>query len=648
MRRALGIWFLPLASACSFSESTPRYHTGLEGLEIVSVNPGTVLPGSVISVEGRSFIDQPWGQSELRLAGTFDARSVDVRVPVRFVDFEHVELQVSEEMLGQLGARAGDFTGTAQVAVESSVDGEVHTTSELEVALAFRTELTPRLDPVQDGSIIYVNDELTVTGADMLLGGDEGTTYAEVKGCFARAGAGDCEEVGPVSVPVVPASRFDRSRGTFRFVPEIAGIRAGSFEGQIRLRNLHGRGAVLASEPATAGYQVTEAEVTGVTPSEASLGQFVLVEGGGFVGGAPDQVTLLHLVGSYQPDGGGLATAIDTFLVPEFVAGRVVRYVLNEDDDLGQALDLRGGSGELSGTVTPIVSFRDDEVTGAARSFAGVRMAPVKQVVYLRFTTQYVTSLQHFGLRAAEPAIRERILEVVRRDYRTVNVEIRTERPDDFSLYSEVEIGGPDPNGLGLIGYDNTPGKDVGNLRLHDRIGGVNATTQADGFPGYGGVFVDSMFLFSEHPAGFAPDSPGQDAMFDEIFDPFRPDRDGEPIGDGDPAPRALASGDGCPADGRGEQIDCAVWVLGSLIGTTISHELGHSLGLANPGGSDVHIVTDKPGRLMEGGGTRSFRERAELDGEGPGQFCDQEYVYLRAILASDQPDDPATRPDCL
>ena len=645
MRRLVAIGLF--LAGCSFSESRPLYQTGLEGLEITSVNPTTILPGTMISVEGRSFIDQPWGQSELRLAGTFEGREVDVRVPVRFVDFEHVEVQVSEEMLGQLGARDGDFAGTAQVAVASSVDGELHTTSAIEVALAFRSQLTPRLDQVQDGSIIYVNDQLTVTGADMLLGGDEGTTYAEVKGCFALASGGECEEVGPVSVPVIPASRFDRTSGTFAFVPEIAGIRAGSFEGQVKLRNLLGRGDVLASEPASAGYQITEAEVTGVTPGAASLGQYIDVEGGGFVGGAADQVTLLHLVGSYQPDGGGSPIAIDTTLVPEFVAGRVVRYVLNEDDDLGQAIDLRGGAGELSGTVTPEVSFRGDEVTGTPRPFA-VRMARVKQVVYLRFTTQYVTSLQHFGLRAVEPAIRERILEVVRRDYQTLNVELRTEKPDDFSLYSEVEIGGPDPNGLGLIGYDNTPGKDVGNLRLHDRIGGVNATTQADGFPGYGGVFVDSMFLFSEHPSDFAPDSPGQDAMFDEIFDPFRPDRGGQPVEGGDPAARPLASGDGCPGAGRAEQIDCAVWVLGSLIGTTISHELGHSLGLANPGGSEVHIVTDKPGRLMEGGGTRSFRERAELDGEVPGQFCDEEYVYLRVILAAEGPEDPSARPDCL
>ena len=50
-----------------------------------------------------------------------------------------------------------------------------------------------------------------------------------------------------------------------------------------------------------------------------------------------------------------------------------------------------------------------------------------------------------------------------------------------------------DPNGLGLFGYDNTPGKDDGNTRLYDKLGGLNAQTQQDGYPGYGGVFLESI-----------------------------------------------------------------------------------------------------------------------------------------------------------
>ncbi len=235
-----------------------------------------------------------------------------------------------------------------------------------------------------------------------------------------------------------------------------------------------------------------------MAPEQVSLGQYLEIEGGGFVGGPADQVTLLHLIGQYTRDGTDTPIDIDTLLVPEFVSGSLVRYVLNEDDDLGQ-LGLRESTGSFSGTVAPIVSYGEDEVNGAPLDI-DVRLAPVVQVVYLNFTQQYISSLQHFGLRAADELIRQRVLDVVQRDYRTINVEVRTEPPADFSLYSEVEVGGPDPNGLGLLGYDNTPGKDVGNLRLYDRIGGVNATTQADGFPGYGGVFVESLFTFSRAP----------------------------------------------------------------------------------------------------------------------------------------------------
>jgi hypothetical protein len=644
---------------CSFEESGPRYDSGLEGLDIVSVQPSVLVPGTVISIEGRSLVDAPWGKTELHLAGRYSdggqARDVDFRVPARFVDFEHLEIVVDEALVAQLGVREGEFAGTVTIEVDSTVDRQLHTSGALDVRLALRTELTPELDEIELSPDIYVNDEILVTGANMLLGGAEGITYARVEGCFAPAGdggePGECVPVEPADLSVTPAERFDRSSGRFRFAPEIAGILAGEFRGQVLLRNVHGPGRddALVRESGTAAAEVrlVETEVRDVTPSRISLGQYLQVEGGGFVGGADDQLTLLHLTGQYTQEDAPGPIDIDTVLVPEFVAGRTVRYVMNEDDDLGTVLGLRGGGGTFTGTITPIVSFRDQEVTGEARAF-NLRMAPVAQVVHLNFTAQYVSSLQHFGLRAADAQIRQRVIDVVARDYLTVNVELRTEPPVDFSLYAEVEVGGPDPNGLGLLGYDNTPGKDVGNLRLHDRIGGVNATTQADGFPGYGGVFVESLFIFSEHPAGFAPESPGQDPLFDEIFDPFRVDQDGEAVVAAEVAGMdALDSGTACPASDRKGRIACAVWVLGSLIGTTVSHELGHSLGLANPAGGDVHILNDRPNRLMEAGGGRSFLERAELGGEGPGMFCDQEYTYLRTILPVDEPEDPSARPDC-
>ena len=95
-------------------------------------------------------------------------------------------------------------------------------------------------------------------------------------------------------------------------------------------------------------------------------------------------------------------------------------------------------------------------------------------------------------------------------------------------------------------------------------------------------------------------------------------------------------------------QLGCAIFVLGNLIGTTLTHEVGHSLGLANPYGQGYHNPGDRPNRLMDAGGDRPFEERAQLSEQGPAVFCDQEYDYLRTILTG-APDGPPAivRPPC-
>lgn len=146
----------------------------------------------------------------------------------------------------------------------------------------------------------------------------------------------------------------------------------------------------------------------------------------------------------------------------------------------------------------------------------------------------------------------------------------------------------------------------------------------------------------------FAKKLDGADPLFDQLFDPFRADRGGSPVtpeemGAGVPD---LTSSDLCPATDRPTQISCAIWALGSMIGTTMTHEIGHSLGLADPYGSDFHNPGDYPGRLMDSGGARDLPERVEI-GAGPSVFCDSEYEYLRQILPSDTPAPNIERPMC-
>jgi hypothetical protein len=141
-------------------------------------------------------------------------------------------------------------------------------------------------------------------------------------------------------------------------------------------------------------------------------------------------------------------------------------------------------------------------------------------------------------------------------------------------------------------------------------------------------------------------------SRFDAIFDPFRPDRGGLEVTATELAtlqPPVLDSGASCPAKkgDRAAQIACAVFVLGNLVGNTMTHEVGHSLGLANPYGDGFHDPGDEDNRLMDSGGARPFIERTELEGAGPAVFCGDEYDYLRMILPLNTPPPAIVRPTC-
>jgi hypothetical protein len=611
-----------------------------------------VVPGSVIHIDGTSFVGDAFGATRLRLRGRFTpaaggARDVDVVSPVRFVDYGRLELAVDGKLIGLFPAPEGRFEGDAIVEVDSTIDYGLHASAPKRVALELHERLEPELDALDETAVIYVNEPIEVSGAGFLRGGAEGETRAVVEGCFVPQGGATCTPAARVEVPVVLTETYDRTRGTFAFVPAIAGIKPGTFRAQVKLRNVPPAGAASESAARSAEYALLRSSVATLSPPAASLGQFVDVRGGGFVGGQAGHTTTLSLKGKFTRKSGNVLD-VDLILVPRFVSGPLVRYVLNEEDALGRAIDLRRETGSFAGTITPVTAVGAESVTGDAVPVT-FRIAPVKQVIHVRFLPSYVESLRQFGLRALDSRIRARVLEVARRDYATVNVEFRETVPEDFALYAQVDIAGPDPNGLGLLGYDNTPGKDNDNRRLFDRIGGVNATTQEDNAAGYGGVFIESLFAFSKHPNGRARPIDGADELFDQIFDEFRSDV-GAPVVAADladgPIP-TLSSSASCPAEGRRAKAACAVWVLGSLIGTTTTHEIGHSLGLANPNAEGFHNFRDEPDRLMDAGGARPFRERAELDGKGPAVFCDDEYDYLRRILPTDQPDDTTPRPGC-
>ncbi|MBS1118116.1 MAG: hypothetical protein H6Q90_344 [Deltaproteobacteria bacterium] len=637
-----GLITIALVAGCA---SSTAKDPGLEGLAITKVAPSTIIPGTKVAVKGASFVEAQWGTATLHLVGEAGGETIDVRWPATFVDFGTMTVAVDAAKITEVGG-AVDFHGTANVDVLATSDGETYSTETITVDLTFRDTLTPAPSSLDGTGVIFVNDRLEIDGNGFLLGGDEGITVARLEGCFTPEAGGSCSPLATQDVTMDPVDVLSRDKATFAFSPKIAGIQPGTFTGRVTVINQQTDVAPSSAAPIDVSYDLVTAQIFNVDPPAASLGQYVFVHGGGFVGGEAGALTELELTGTFTATGAPPAQVLLT-LIPEFVEGRVVRYVVNTDDELGQSLDLRKNTGVFAGRVTPIVSYKSDRVRGVS-SLARFEIAPVKQVVFLQFQPSYIEGLRDFGLRAVENKIRDRIVAVCNRTYAGVNIEFRTEPPTDFALYENVELVGVDPNGTGLFGYDNTPGKDNGNLRLYDRLGGVNALTQQDGFPGFGGVFIRSLMGFSKHPGKFATSVPGADGLFDQIFDPFRSDL-GDPVSSADLAEAipVLDSGDVCPGSSRKDRISCAVFVLGNLIGGTLSHEIGHSLGLANPFMEGFHNAGDAPARLMDAGGDRPFLERAELQGQAPGVFCDDEYAYLRMILPTQQADPPVQRPGC-
>jgi hypothetical protein len=645
-----------LVAGCSARAELPPVDPGLAALALAEVHPGLLLPQSRIDVVGDGFPDVSLGTTRLHIQGQLTPTSgalvdFDLVLPATVTDAQHLSALADPEFFNHLPAVDGRLAGQATVLVDSPIDGQTHASPTIDAAFDIAHSLAPALDAVVGGTH-YVNDAIQLTGDGFLLGTTEGTTHALVSGCFlpASAAAGSaCATAGvtvtDVDIAAQPATPWDRNNAVFPFSPEIGGIHPGLFTGSVRLQNVLADGSTTEAGSRNLTVKITQPMVDSITPTTASLGQIVQVTGGGFIGAAGDEVTLLHLVGSFKA-ANGTSLPVDLKLVPEFLDGNHARYVLDEADALGKSIDLRRAAGTFTGSLSPIVRKGTEEEIGLPATVK-LTVAPVKQVVYVRFLASYVQSLRLFGLSAADPQVRKRVFEVAARDYGGVNIDFRDAPPTDFALYSQVDIAGPDPNDLGLLGYDNTPGKDVGNQRLFDRLGGVNATTQSDGYPGFGGVFTEQFLGFSAHPGPQIDKLPVDGSQFDQVFDPLRPDQGGFAVNLAEAARVHLTDGSSCPASDRDGQVGCAIFVLGNLIGTTLTHEVGHSLGLADPTGDLFHDPGDEPNRLMDSGDARPFEERAEL-GAGPAVFCDDEFVYLTTVLPGAPAGPMVARPGCL
>ncbi len=598
IKRSVTLCFLSIFlcfAACSASQDE-EIDAAVESLRfsLQDLQVDYLLPGRQLEVIGEGFLEQATYRAQLE--GQVNDQAVSVELPIAYRDYQTLLLQFSSEFSQQ----EGDLN--AVLRVQMSTGGK---NGEAECALKGRwvKELKPSILSVDNE--IYPATAISLRG-EKFLNPDEGHLSFELKGQFQSQATGAIEEISGTQIP---GEQTNREQAKLILNPQVMGIQPGRFKGQLRAVN-EGSGWSQAGDWFDVDWTLKAPQIEYYTES-ASRGQKILISGAGFLGGDWGGVTTVTLKGEFQ--GKDKRQLIEKELSPDWLNGQLLQTEMEvEFDDDCQSDDLGAQAGWVSGTLLPSIEWNGQQVKGEAVSLE-FEVLPPKQVIWLRFLPAFTDSLRIFGLRNFSLEIKNRIAEVVNRDYEGINLEIRLTEPEDFARYAIVEIGGPDPNAQNYFGLDSTPGFDDCNARLDDHLAGANW----DG-GGYGGIFVESFLQLS--PKYAIAETPLTHPKFDEIFDIFMQQ----------PAETDELNGP------RKDELELAIRVLGNLVGNTVTHEVGHTLGLTREPGCGLYHNAPGDFQIMDCGVDRPFLERAELvEGfEGrPAVWLPENREYLEMIL---------------
>ncbi|QDG54359.1 hypothetical protein FIV42_27515 [Persicimonas caeni] len=586
----------------------------LQSTDRVVADKATVSFAGVHSVHGK-FIETY--SAEVDRLG--DVGDIVVRLPVSQSLWDDVDTPSPSSFEGNVEVELSDALGPV---VRGRLDS---------VQFEFVRQLEPFAEAFSVGDV-YPNQLIEISGAGFLRP-EEGATVAVIESGSVDTDAGPSRDVSGQEIALRWAG--SRDKALVPVDPAVFGVQTASFEVSVYLENQLTDGSTSGrTQTVELSGTIQQPYIARLSPDAGSRGQKITIVGRGLIptddeGGYG---MLLRYEGTFTPDDPELPSQeFNTTplrrppdrIVNEQEAEQSVWYTIEDDRSL---TGLGATPGVFEGTITPELFDNWGDQEGIA--WQGVfRVLPTKQVVYLKYLPAFSKGLEKYGLRNVEREIRDRVLEVAERDYEGINIDFREAQPDDFIEYAVIELGGPDPSGRNAFGYDNTfngVAKDTGNLFLGDYLGGVNAQSGEEFNNPYGGIFIESFSFFSPT---LNPDSQYTSPAFDRIMKPFMPALDGEPI-----------KGSEWPDGPRREAIADAIHMVGSVIGNTVSHELGHSFGLTYFPEDDIeptnrfHNQVSGP-YIMDPGAERPFEERAELDGQGPARFNDRNYNYLRTHL---------------
>lgn len=622
-----------------FMDSSHQPRTGL--LTLSPIASQDVLPGLRLRVDGSGFQPTARATTRLSLSGTRNRGSgpepFELELPSEYESESVLILPIDVDLFGALAG--GPLSGSDSVSIvgalrlELTEDRKVYIRT-ADAALTLRPQLMPVIDRVTP-TALFLGDDVVIQGSGFLLDG-EGQMVLTLVGTFVRQVApGDRSSLPQSQASLYPRIEHtlvpvSRTEARLPLRAKTLGIQPGTLYAQATLENRQITGAKLTTPTTSQTLSLLRTQLTGLDTKVVRRGQRIGASGAGFLplDLTGDTATAVHLSGTFTLKSDGTVVPTDLTLITDVTDSHRLVFVPHPTvDGSGKLTGLGSRAGRFVGTMEPEVlsgAIVQHGVPLPCSPLCVVDVGSPLQVLYLKFLANFTEGLRRFGLRNIEIELREQVLAVVRRTYRDWNVDVRDSLPTDFDEFTTIEIGGPDPNNAGLFGLDNSDALDSGNLRLNDYIGGFNAAADRKGVYGFGGVFIEPFLSLSPRAAKPLPIA---SPLFDEVFLAFVPEYGGKPASRSE-----LMGGE------RQTILQEAVRVLGALIGGTVAHEFGHSLGMAIVPGGGSHNLADLDRELMDAGPFRPFEERAELGDYQlrPAGFSDTHRSYLNQILPHD------------
>ncbi len=631
--KSISLFILFFLIGCTADTETPDDERIIQTVDI-EFDQKFVVPSSVLTfrLRGTDRIDIKGAKVKF-ISSTEYEQTVTSKENLKRVNGDHgdviIELPVEE---GFWARTSGNYNGIIEVTLFDGI-GDLAIGTLNNIFLEGVSDVTPFVDTVPGGTY-FVNESIEVQGANFLRP-EEGTTWATVSGRFTPE-SNSSFDVAQVKIPVV----WNESRKSANFFvdPKAFGVQLGRFSGQLSFQNELRTGEVfVGNQQADFQFEIQQSLLAKFAESSGSRGQRIDLIGRGFVGEnlSDDRYGMVLIFeGTFEFNDGtptlDLTGSKAIRRPPDSVTSDQSAVIsVWYDVSQGELSGIGAKPGLFKGTVTPLLIDERGEQLGFGWT-GEFRVLPTKQMVFIKYLPGFSKALEKYGISNVEFEIRKKILSTTNRDYKSVNVEFVEEPPSRFIDFATIEVGGPDPTGMNKFGYDNTCNvqedkcKDTDNLYLADYLGGLNSNSAAEYNTLYGGVFIESFDYFSQQ---LTPTNKDASPDFDRILGPFMRDLGGDPV-----------LGTEYPGGDRDIEIGAAINLVSAVIANTVTHEVGHSLGLTFTAQDRLRASTvfhnQRPCDwcIMNSGSNRPFEQRGELV-EGIPIFNALNQEYLNEIL---------------